>query len=342
MIREKIYILLACLCMLFATGIAQAAEPAVVQPAQSAQAGLMPPKQDPDAALRGAAEDYMSKDRLRRELDNQAAFERDYDMRFNVTPEQVRKARDQQFRMEGAAQIPVPEAGSTRSHVVSLEPGSKIAVIRCYPQYVTTIRVLDSSGNPWPIVAHMVGNERYFSVQKPDMEPYDTIMVSPLVNTGSTNITLMLDNNEGRDRVPPLSVQLIVSPDNKAKYDTVASIRVDRRGPRAQAPMDTGDGGRFYANETMLAVLDGVPPKEAIRMKSSDKRVEVWRLGESYYVRSSEKLIWPAWTQSITSGEKNGGIYAYEMPPVDSIMFSGNRMVTVEPYPAAMDRAVKR
>lgn len=298
-----------------------------------------PAEMTPDEVMKKAAEEYRESARLRRMLDNEAAFEHDFDLKFNVTPEQIERTRRRQDRMEKAASAPVPEAGKTRSLVVSLEPGSKVPVIRCYPQYVTTIRVLDAGGNPWPIVAHMVGNDRTFSVQKPDMEPYDTLMVSPLTAHGSTNITLMLDNNEGRERVPPLSLQLVSSTDHASSYDTVATVRADRRGPRAPLPVDSG-GDRFHTDETLVAVLDGVPPKEAVKMKTSDKNVSVWKYKDNYFVRSPQKMIWPAWTRSVASGEKHGGVYAYEMPQVDQIMFSDG-MVTIESYPESMNRVLR-
>lgn len=294
-----------------------------------------------DEQMRRAAAKYRKNAKLQRELDNQAAYEKNLDIEFNVTPQQLREVRKRRDALEEAAQLPVPSRGVTRSQVVSLEPGSKNGVIRCYPQYVSTIRILDSRGNPWPIMSHMIGNSANFQVQKPDMEPYDTIMVSPLVSTGSTNLTLMLDNNNGQNPVPPLSLQLVVSPNYERNYDTVASVRVDRRGPRAADPVMDGDAGRFNTDDVMLAFLDGTPPKGAARMKTSDKSIDAWMFDDMLYVRSRRKIVWPAWTKQITSGEKTDVTYAYEMTPVPSVMFSGNRQVEIGRYPASISRAMQ-
>lgn len=290
--------------------------------------------------MRDAARKYRARESLMRELDNQALFEKEFDTEFNVTPEQVRRVRKRREQMEEAAQLPVPARGVTRSQVVSLEPGAKNGVIRCYPQYVTTVRILDTRGNPWPIMAHMVGNSQQFQIQKPDMEPYDTIMISPLVSTGSTNLTLMLDNNDGENPVPPLSLQLIVSPNYRDSYDTVSSVRVNRRGPRAADPIMDGDAGKFNTDETMLAFLDGTPPKEAMRLKSSDKGIDAWELGDMLYLRTKRKIIWPAWNKQITSGEKSDITYAYELPMVPSVMLSGNIRIDIGKYPASVRRAM--
>lgn len=294
-----------------------------------------------DEVMKEAARKYMDKERIKRELDNQAAFEQDFDYEFNITPEQVRKIQSRKFQMEQASQMPVPYSGKTRSQAVSLDPGSKIGVINCYPQYVSTIRILDNSGNPWPIVAYMVGNQGSFKVQKPDMEPKDTLMVSPSVNAGSTNLTLMLDNQEGEDPVPPLSLQLIVSPENKMNYDTVASIRVNRRGPRTSSPVMIDDSENFYNDPSLLAFLDGVPPKGALRMKTTDKTIDAWMMNDMLYVRSPNKIVWPAWTKSISSGEKNGTVYAYELPPVESIMLTGNKTIGFSKFSDGVNRAMQ-
>lgn len=291
--------------------------------------------------MREAAEKYRSYEQLKRQLDNEAIFEQELDTTYNVTPEQIEKARKRRNALEQAAQLPIPARGVTRSQVVSLEPGAKNGIIRCYPQYVSTIRILDTRGNPWPIMAHMIGNSQQFQIEKPNMEPYDTLMVSPLVNTGSTNLTLMLDNNDGEDPVPPLSLQLIVSPNYRENYDTVASIRVNRRGPRAANPIMDGDAGKFNTDEIMLAFLDGTPPQEALRLKTTSKSVDAWTYDDMLYVRSKKKIIWPAWNKQITSGEKNDVTFAYELPMVPSVMFSGNTQVEIGKYPASVQRAMQ-
>lgn len=295
---------------------------------------------DDDQLLREAARKYRKDSSLKRQLDNQANFESYYDNTFNVTPDQLRQIRRRRNQLEEAGQLPVPSQGVQRSQSVSLDPGAKNAVIRCYPQYATVIRVLDNHGNPWPIMAHMIGNSANFQVQKPDMEPYDTIIVSPVVSTGSTNLALMLDNNDGENPVPPLSLQLIVSPNFGKQYDSVASIRVNRRGPRAGQPVGNG-GDDFNTDDVMLAFLDGVPPKNAVRLKTNDKSVEAWEYEEMLYIRSPKKIIWPAWQKTISSGEKSGQTFAYELPMVPSVMFSGNKSVNISRYPQNITRAME-
>lgn len=291
--------------------------------------------------LEEAARDYRAREALKRRLDNEAIYERDFDMEFPFTPQQIRNAKRRQIEIGEALELPVPNQGITRSQVVSLKPGAKNGVIHCYPQYATTIRVLDSQGNPWPIMAHMIGNSANFQVQKPDMEPYDTIIVSPLTSLGSTNLVLMLDNNDGEDPVPPLALQLVVSPNFREQYDTVASIRVDRKGPRAPAPIVVGDAGNFYATPEMLKFLDGVPPEGAVRLKTSDKSVDAWEYNNLLYVRTPRKIVWPAWNREVADGQRSGQIFAYELPMVPAVSFSGNRSVRIGRYSEAVTRLMQ-
>lgn len=290
-----------------------------------------------DELLIDAGEKYRKTQRVRRRIDNQAKFEEF--MESEITPGQVKAIRRRDYALEEAAQLPVPGRGSQRSQAVSLEPGAKNPIVRCYPQYATIIRVLDSEGNPWPIQAYMIGNSSQFRVQKPDAEPFDTIIVSPLVNAGSTNLAIILDNSDGENPVPPLSVQIVVSPGYGDRYDSVASIRVDRRGPRA-APVHAMGGGGAIVDDVMLAFLGGVPPKNALQLKTSDKTVEAWEYADTLYVRTRKKIVWPAWQQTISS-ERDGGVHVYALSFVPSVVLSGNRSVSIGRYPQAVTRAME-
>lgn len=334
----KILLMMFLAAALYAGAPAFAANPDE-ETAEEINADPIQKEMNDDDKLREAARKFREQERLRRQLDNEANYEREFDNRFNVTPGQIRKARKRQEELEQAAQLPIPGKGQQRSIKASLEPGAGNPVIRCYPQYAVPIRVLDEGGNPWPIMAHMIGNAQAFQVQKPDMEPYDTIIVSPLVNYGSTNLVLALDNNDGENPVPPLVVQLVVSPDNSQAYDSSASVRVNRRGPRSPHP--TGGGGNFQTDDIMLAFLDGTPPEGALRLKSTDRSVEAWEYMDSLYIRAPKKIVWPAWTKEIGSGEKSGQTYAYQLPMVPSVMFSGNKHVSFERYPQGITRAMQ-
>lgn len=71
----------------------------------------------------------------------------------------------------------------------------------------------------------------------------------------------------------------------------------------------------------MLAFLDHVPPAEAQRVKVEPQtdKVQVWKLGDLHYIRTSQTLIWPAWTAAVNGA---GGMKCYEVPATSRIMIS--------------------
>lgn len=277
---------------------------------------------------------------LERILEKQAAFDAVLDKSFPIKPEQMRQVRETADQMQEAARMPVPSGGSIRSRSVSLMPGSAIQKIHLYPHYVTTIRILDASGAPWPVSAYMVGNENYFHAQRPEMEPHNIVMVAPVVNSGNANLTIVLAAPDGRPQPAPLSFQLVVSPNNKTTLDSVVDIRLDQRGPKALSPAVAG-GGDFVTDELLLSILDGVPPREALPVQSSSKEISVWRLGSSYYVRTPEKIVWPAWKRTISSSAgSSGSMHAYELPPVSELLFSGGRNVRLSQYSESTERVL--
>lgn len=289
--------------------------------------------------MRIDAEEDMSEARLRRALDRTASYEQIMDENFPLDPDQIRSFLKKTNEAQEASRIPAPSSGKIKSKRVSLDPGAGISVLYLYPNYVSTIRVLDASGAPWPIVSYMVGSQKYFQVQKPESEdePGNLIMVSPLTTAGNTNLTLILQSPSGK-QVAPLSLQLRVSANYASKNDVITELRLDRRGPLAPAPGIMA-GPRFFSDELMIAVLDGTPPRSAIPVKSSDKNVEIWAYQGNYYVRTPEKLVWPAFSKAVNSGSD---MYAYELPPVSRILLSGNKSIDIDPYAASTIQAQTR
>lgn len=286
------------------------------------------------------AEEDLYEARLRRALDKTAGYEQVMDEAFPLDPDQIRSFLKKTNEAQEASRIPAPNSGKIKSKRVSLDPGAGISVLYLYPNYVSTIRVLDASGAPWPIVSYMVGNQKYFQIQKPESEdePGNLIMVSPLTTAGNTNLTLILQSPTSGKQVAPLSLQLRVSANYASKNDVITELRLDRRGPLAPAPGIMA-GPRFFSDELMIAVLDGTPPRAAIPVKSSDKSVEVWAYQGHYYVRSPEKLVWPAFSKAVNSGSD---MYAYELPPVSRILLTGNKSIDINPYSASTIQAQTR
>lgn len=337
---------LACLLALTPCIASAAEEEAAVQYEEKKAAA-----EDPAAKLRreegerirrdmaSEAEEDRKTSRLERALGKTAELERLMDEGFPLDPGQVREYLRRTRDVQEASRLPAPRSGQIRSRRISLDPGAGIETLFLYPNYVSTIRILDASGAPWPIIGHMVGNQQYFQVQRPESktEPGNLIMVSPMTTAGNTNLTLILQSPSGR-QVAPLSLQLQVSANNANRSDVITELRLNKRGPLAPAPGVIA-GPQFLSSDLMVSILDGTPPRSALPVKSSESDVEIWAIGEMYYIRSPRKLIWPAYTKAVNSG---GDMFAYELPQVSRILLSGNVSVEISPYAASSIQAQTR
>src|SRR3546814_20294409 len=76
--------------------------------------------------------------------------------------------------------------------------------------------------------------------------------------------------------------------------DFRVDLRVGTRGPNAVQDV-VGIGLPPTGDSTMLAFVDGVPPKEAKRAKKSSPDVEAWRFEDLLYVRTRHDLLSPAY-----------------------------------------------
>src|SRR3546814_15186370 len=74
--------------------------------------------------------------------------------------------------------------------------------------------------------------------------------------------------------------------------DFRVDLRVGTRGPNAGQDV-VGIGLPPTGDSTMLAFVEGVPPKEAKRANTSSPIVAAWRYEEMLYVRSRHDLLSP-------------------------------------------------
>lgn len=74
-------------------------------------------------------------------------------------------------------------------------------------------------------------------------------------------------------------------------------------------------------NSSMLAFLDHVPPAGAVRLRMEPAldKVQVWKLGDAHYIRTSHTLMWPAWTASVNGA---GNMKCYEVQVTSRVMLS--------------------
>ena len=226
--------------------------------------------------------------------------------------QEYRKHSDQRDR----ALLPVSPARNSRTVRVSLEPGKTPVKVFTTANIATSLLIHDSTGQPWPITSVTNGGPAFFQVLRPELPDGNLLNVMPSQGYGTTTLVVTLEKQD-----IPLVVRLesdsVRGPERKA--DALVLFQIAQHGPRAKVPLIQDI--KETVSSSMLAFLDHVPPAEAVRVKVEPKtdKVQVWKLGELHYIRTSHTLVWPAWTAAVNGA---GGMKCYEVPVTSRIMIS--------------------
>ncbi|HBT4779471.1 DotH/IcmK family type IV secretion protein [Klebsiella pneumoniae] len=205
-----------------------------------------------------------------------------------LTPDEVRemvKLQDGIDRALAPAQV-VPRISSL---TVDLAPGASLPLLRTSPGHTSNISLIDSTGAPWPVELEPINSaEDAFDVRWVPGLP--VISVQALRPYRQGNLTLSL---------PGLNVPVVVSltsgeasPAGRAwTVDSRLDLRIPRRGSGASEVLSPASKVGLY-NSTLQAFLDGIPPANARRLKTSNSVEEttVWQIGDDLYVRSRAML----------------------------------------------------
>lgn len=232
----------------------------------------------------------------------------------NLTPDEIRQYRQMLLEREHAANYVKPPKLRSQSHTVSLAPGSHIPSIKIAPRYVSSLVIVDSQGNPWPIVGHNNGSPTVFQTTVPEADPHNVISISALANVGASNLSILLEG-----QTVPLIVQLFVDRD---EMDVRADMVISELGPRSN-PVLRHTSGFVDAtpDSTMMAFVDGVPPSGAVSLTVSDPRFRVWEMGDQLYIRTNLTISSPRYS-AISHG--TGGVRVYRMSKTPMVLFSAD------------------
>ncbi len=197
---------------------------------------------------------------------------------------------------------------------ISLDPGAAPEIIRTAPGHVTSLTILDISGQPWPVQDVSWGGN--FEVTPPEAGGH-VIRITPLSAHGFGNMSIRLI-----DLATPVTFSLNTSPD-LAFYRFDATI--PEYGPNGLAPIIDSARGPVAGSALMTSILDGSPPSASQRLTVSgtDGRTTVWRVSGQLYVRTPHSLLSPGWTSSASSSD-GMRVYAVNQAPVLLLSDRGN------------------
>lgn len=291
------------------------ASTATPAPVEQAPAGAQTPGNADAAeleALSKALEQSLEKIEDKKPPEQQA-YENALKSAFPLSPDQIKEVMRRMSASQKAASPPPdpdPQA-EVKVENISLEPGSPPPTIRVAIGYVTTVTILDVTGQPWPVENVVVGG----NFQIPGPTSGHVIRIIPQTRFGKGNLSISLQG------LPtPLTFKVESGKDTVYyRYD----VRVPSAGPAAATPLMNKGGITDVAgkDDGLIAVLSGLPPKaaKAMTVSGTDKRTKVWEINDHYYVRTPLTLLSPAWDSSMRSAD---GTQVYVLPETPVLLMS--------------------
>ncbi len=238
------------------------------------------------------------------------AFDQALKQLLPLKPEEIRTLLEHFDRTVESTEIPVHPYPRPESVVqtISLDPGVAPLKLKMAYGYVTTISILDSSGEPWPIEdLSWVGD---FLIH--DSEVYENthmIRISPSSQFAHGNISMRLQG-----LVAPVILTMETNRDIvHYRFDGI----IPKRGPGAKTPLIDPGVTLTAGDPDMSVALGGVVPEDAeiLDVTGVDGRTSAYIYNGLTYLRTPLTLLSPGWDSSVTSADGTK-IYALEETPV--------------------------
>lgn len=277
---------------------------------------LDPPPLPTESRLESAIQSEAERayyDQKQRKYNN--TFERAYEGLVPLGPNEVRETMSRYERTQRAA-VP-PAAGQPRGQVriktLSLEPGSEPPTINVASGYVTTIAIVDATGEPWPILDMGIGGNFEISKTGGGAMGNHVVRVMPLTRFGYGNLSVIL-----QDLPTPIIFKLATG---GTTVDYRFDARVPRLGPNAKVSLIDRKNSLRAGSAEIMTFLDNAPPPHAkrVRINGADPRTLAWTVDNRMFVRTPLTLISPSWDASVSSAD---GTTVYELNETPVLLMS--------------------
>ena len=238
------------------------------------------------------------------------AFDQALKTLLPLRPGEIRTLLEHFDRTVESTQLPVhpyPRPELTVQNI-SLDPGVLPLTVKMAHGYVTTISMLDSSGQPWAIEdMSWVGD---FKIQESTVDATTHIIrVSPETAFAHGNISM---------RLVGLNAPVILTFETNRdlvhyRFDAI----LPKMGPSATTPIIDSGVTLTSGDPDMSIALGGVVPRDAeiLDVSGVDGRTTAYVYNGLTYVRTPLTLLSPGWNSSVTSADGTR-IYALEDTPV--------------------------
>lgn len=277
--------------------------------------GFMPPPLS-DKSLQNAVQNEQERayyEAKRKRISD--TFEKAYEGLVPLGPNEVRDVMGRYERTQRSA-VP-PSTGQPRGQVriktLSLEPGSDPPTVNVSAGYVTTITIVDATGEPWPIMDIGIGGN--FEVTKTNAGQGAThvVRIMPLTRFGFGNLSVVL-----QDLPTPIIFKLA---SGGSSVDYRFDARVPKLGPNAKISLIDQRRRLEAGSSIIMTFLDNAPPPDAKRVKVSgaDSRTIAWLMNDRMFIRTPLTMLSPSWDASVSSAD---GTTVYEMKETPALLMS--------------------
>lgn len=222
--------------------------------------------------------------------------------------EEIRKLLEMYDETQQAVQTPIypnPTPEST-FQTISLSPGTKPVELKTALGHVTTLSIVDATGQPWPIQdISWAGN---FEVLQPESGS-NMLRITPMADFAFGNVSMRLVGLN-----PPVIITLRTE---RKSVQLRADIQIPELGPNGVAPPIQRQITTTAGDSKLSTILEGVPPASADKLKISgiDGRTTAYDVDGVTYVRTPYTLLSPAWDSSVRSADGTN-VYAMKFTPV--------------------------
>ncbi|MBT2375553.1 DotH/IcmK family type IV secretion protein [Pseudomonas fluorescens] len=234
-----------------------------------------------------------------------------------LTPQEIRQLRGQVQDINQAIDAPqVTVVPRISALTVNLSPGASLPLIRTAVNYPSSLSWMDSTGAPWKLGAAPISGNPDFTAYWIPNSPVMIVLANKPFSSG--NVTVYLEG---------LAVPIVLNvtsgePDTKAGTWTVDSrldMRVPGRGPAA-LPGAAPEIRIGLHDRLLQAFLDGIPPKEARRLKTTGTVPDtaVWQLGDDLYIRTRADIR-DEFEATLSSAD---GTHLWKLPVTPYVSFS--------------------
>lgn len=254
-----------------------------------------------------------------------SAFQAMLNGTFPLQPDEILELLERYREVREASETRIGGAPETNITLqsVTLDPGDTPPTIKLSPGYVTTMNVVDVTGQPWPVRDISWGGE--FEIIQPEAGEH-VVRISPLKAHAVGNLSVQLLEMD----TPVMFLLETQLESVDVRYDA----QIPEYGPNADTPIIGNTTIQTTAgNEDIIRILDGIPSVGAQRLnvEGVDGRTTVYDIGGQIYVRTPLSLLSPGWSSSITSADGTN-VYTIGQSPVLLLSDKGRMVRAIVEY----------